>query len=267
MPNAAAERRTVALHAARSAARRVRAGLARLLDELVPQTCPLCRGPRGPCGCEAFEPLGAAERGALDGAGRSGRCCRCAARVAAPLDGRECRDCRSDPPPFERCVALACYHDTNTREWILRFKHGGRVDLGAVLGARLGRALADAGVDALDGPLVAPVPLHLVRRVERGYDQAHVLARALADELDLACARLLVRRRATAPQGGFSADGRRANVRGAFTLRPRARAAVAGRAVVLVDDVLASGGTARAAARALVDAGAARVWLAVVGRA
>jgi predicted amidophosphoribosyltransferase len=102
---------------------------------------------------------------------------------------------------------------------------------------------------------LVPAPLHAARRRERGFDQAEWLARAVAARLglDVACG-VLARRRATLPQGDPRVTSRSANVEGAFAV-VRLRA-VAGRSVVLVDDVLTSGATARACAEQLLAAGA-----------
>lgn len=258
-------------------ARRVEAGFVDSIDALAPQVCPLCRAQRGVCDCERFSGLRATVGGEA-----VGRCSICASRVPAPLGGRACRTCREDPPPFASTAALFDYRTEGRRDWVLRFKHGGRPDLAEELGQRLARAVVehehffrdvDVSSRAPSHPpsaaaraCVVPIPLHSLRRLERGYDQAWLLARALAECLDLPARRALVRRRATRPQGGLSAELRRANVRGAFEVAARHAAHVEGSVVLLVDDVLASGGTARSAARALVDAGAKRVHLAMVGR-
>ena len=110
-----------------------------------------------------------------------------------------------------------------------------------------------------------PVPLHPRRRAERGYNQSELLARALAPRLALGVAAgALVRRKDTAPQTGLSAAARRQNVSGAFAVRRRAL--VVDRAVILVDDVLTTGATARACALALRAAGAREVRLLTVAR-
>jgi predicted amidophosphoribosyltransferase len=247
-----------------------------LVDAIAPQVCPLCRAARGSCGCEEFCELRASVRRTGDAVGR---CAICAARVPPALDGRTCRVCREDPPPFASAAALFDYRSEGKRDWVLRFKHGGRPDLAEELGQRLahavrahGRFCADVACSSTSTPhpapraCVVPIPLHPLRRFERGYDQAWLLARALAECLELDARRVLVRRRATRPQGGLSAVMRRANVRGAFEVASRRTACLEGCCVLLVDDVLASGGTARAAARALLDGGARAVHLAVVGR-
>jgi ComF family protein len=115
------------------------------------------------------------------------------------------------------------------------------------------------------GAVLVPVPLHPRRRRERGFNQAELLAQELSrrTRLEIAAA-ALVRRRPTAPQTGLSAAERRANVRGAFAVRRRAQ--VAGRVVVLVDDVLTTGATATACARTLSAAGASEVRLLTVAR-
>jgi ComF family protein len=109
------------------------------------------------------------------------------------------------------------------------------------------------------------VPLHPRRRRERGFNQSELLATELARRTGLRLAPLaLVRRRDTAPQAGLTAAARRANVEGAFAVRQRAR--VSGRPVVLVDDVLTTGATARGCARVLREAGAAEVRVLTVAR-
>ena len=115
------------------------------------------------------------------------------------------------------------------------------------------------------GAVLVPVPLHPRRRRERGYNQSELLARELAIRtgLELA-ARALVRRVDTPPQAGLSAAGRRRNVAGAFAVRKRT--SVAGRVVVLLDDVMTTGATALACARILKEAGAAEVRLLSVAR-
>lgn len=258
---------------ARAAPARCAAPFTELVDALAPQVCPLCRAQRGACECEDFRGLTSAS--IADGEA-VGRCSICATRVPAPLTGRACRLCREDPPPFVSTAALFDYRSAGLRDWVLRFKHGGRPDLAEELGLRLAQVVVEHGrffcdVEAWSSSddahaCVVPIPLHPLRRLERGYDQAWLLARALAEFLDLGAHRALVRTRATRPQGGLSAESRRANVRGAFEVGARHAARIDGSVVLLVDDVLASGGTARAAARALLDGGARRVHLAVAGR-
>lgn len=218
-------------------------------------------------------------RGALT----HGRCGRCAARVPAVVHGRECRRCRAGPPSFGGVTALGDYRgstepERRLREWILRFKHGGRRDLARELGLRLAARVRAEELLEHQGPneepgfqladcCVTSVPLHPLRRIERGYDQAALVARVVAGELERPYVRALARRRPTPPQGSPAAQPRARNVRGAFR-SARGRRHVAGRDVLLVDDVLASGGTAESATEVLLRAGGARsVWIAVLGRA
>jgi ComF family protein len=113
--------------------------------------------------------------------------------------------------------------------------------------------------------VLVPVPLHPRRRRERGFNQAEVLAQELARRVGRPCApAALVRRKDTASQAGLSAAARRRNVAGAFAVRRHTQ--VAGRVVTLVDDVLTTGATAHACARALLAAGVSEVRLLAVAR-
>jgi ComF family protein len=137
-------------------------------------------------------------------------------------------------------------------------KFRGHRAVAATLGEAMARVLPSGPHD-----LVVPVPLHVARLRERGYNQAVLLARALARTAGLhVMPSGLVRRRPTPAQADLDAVARRANVRGAFV----APARLAGAAVVLVDDVLTTGATADACARALRAAGARRVSVLTVGR-
>ncbi len=178
-------------------------------------------------------------------------------------EGVRCPACMARPRAFSRARA-ACLYDEHSRELILKLKHADRPEIGALFARWLLRAASPllAEVD-----VIAPVPLHPSRLFARRYNQAAEIARPLcrlAGKPYLPDA--LVRRRATTSQGGKSGRGRRVNVKGAFHA-PAARARrVQGRRVLLVDDVLTTGATAEACARALLAAGAAAVDLAVVAR-
>lgn len=196
------------------------------------------------------------------------------ARCGDDVDGAAalCRACRLAPPPFERAVAYALYQDS-MRAAIHALKYDRMHGAARRMGAMLALAIAQLDGEAPRDLLVIPVPLHRSRYAQRGFNQARLLAlhavRALRRShpgwrLTLAPAALM-RQRATETQASLTPRQRRLNVRGAFQVNDPA--AVRNRHVLLVDDILTTGATARAAAQALKDAGAGGVWVATLARA
>lgn len=162
----------------------------------------------------------------------------------------------ADPPPFERARSAAIYNDV-ARRLVAKLKYGDRPEL-ARFCARL---MAAAGRElVVDRPVIVPVPLHAYRQFERRYNQSAELARALARVTGLTTdPALIVRKRRTRQQVGLSGDARRRNVAGAFAVRPGAAAALNGRRVLLVDDVITTGATVKAVTRELKRAGIDKV--------
>ena len=188
-----------------------------------------------------------------------------------PEGGILCRQCRFSPPPFEEAVAYGLYQGT-MRSLLHLLKYEGIEPVAE----RLGELLASRVVAILELPekmLVVPVPLFRTRRKERGFNQAELLSHAVVRAMRRMrpdwegefAPGVLARQRATESQAGLSPHQRRRNLRGAFfVLDPRR---VEGRDVLLVDDIYTTGATARACSQVLRKAGAARVWVATVGRA
>jgi len=162
-----------------------------------------------------------------------------------------CPRCRRRKSAVDRGRAAGIY-DGALRAILHAFKYERR----RTLAAPLAKLMADAGRDVLAGAdVVVPVPLHRARERSRGFNQARDLARRLGRPL----ADVLVRTRPTPSQTDLPAARRHANVRGAFVVRPRARAGIDRRLVVIVDDVSTTGATLEACARALKEAGAREV--------
>lgn len=186
-------------------------------------------------------------------------CRRCGEPGRFPEDG--CERCRAVPPPFWRAWA-PFEHDGAMARAVHRLKYEDRPDLSRPLGRLLAEAARDV-LHEMPGVLV-PVPLHPSRFRERKFDQATLLAVALAEVTGRDVQETwLARTRATMRQVGLSDTAREENVAGAFA----ASDAVRGKDVVLVDDVLTTGATAREAARALLAAGAGRVCVLTLARA
>ncbi len=204
---------------------------------------------------------------------RGPACARCGDDVDSPCEGPQlCRACRLAPPAFERAVSYAFYQDT-MRNAIHALKYDRIHPAAKRLGRMLAQAIAQLHGEAPGQMLVVPVPLHRSRHTERGFNQARLLAthalKALRSshpdwELTIAPAALM-RLRATESQASLTPHARRINVRGAFSVTDPA--AVKDRHILLIDDILTTGATARAAALALKRAGASSVWVATLARA
>ncbi|BDG03796.1 ComF family protein [Anaeromyxobacter oryzae] len=219
-----------------------------LLDLVYPPRCAACRAPLDG---EPFCPICA---GAIDPV-PSG-CARCGLPGLAPA----CGACLAAPPAFERVRAAGLFGGP-LADAVHGLKYGGRAALARPLGAWLA-----ARAPLPPGAVVVSVPLGRARRIARGYDQAALLADGLVRAAGVPVRRLrgaLVRVRETPPQVGRTRAERLRNVAGAFA----ATAAVAGRHVVLVDDVVTTGATAEAAATALRRAGARSVEVVALARA
>lgn len=233
-----------------SAGRRV---AALLLDVLLPPHCLTCDAPVGAPGqmCTACfqrtvfvtEP-----------------CCGCCGRpFASAAQGglaRRCGPCRTDPPAWTAARAALLYDD-QARRILLPFKHGDRTETARALAPHMARAGA-ALLRAADW--LVPVPLHRGRLLSRRYNQSALLAQALGRLSGRPTVLDGLRRvRSTASMGKMSARERREEVAGAFAVRASRRVRLVDARVLLVDDVMTSGATADACARALLQAGAARV--------
>lgn len=213
----------------------IKTGLSPLVDLIYPPRCPLCGVP-------------VAQHGGL------------------------CIDCWNELEPAgpttsntgAQVIAPWLYNDAS-RQLVLNFKHGGKIALASLMAQMIGRSLADAHGAAR--PMLVPVPLHRVRLLERGFNQAALLASELAKrgKGDL-CLDALIRRKRTPSLGGLGREERQAALKDAVCITPTGKRCVEGKDVVLVDDVYTSGATSGACTQALMAAGARSVQIACFAR-
>jgi ComF family protein len=193
-------------------------------------------------------------------------CARCGVPFSsAALGGTDqlCPSCQASPPVFHRARAALRY-DAQGRRLILPFKHADRQELASTLAPHMARAGAALLREA---DVLVPVPLHRARLFHRRYNQAALLAKAVGRIAELPCLPdALLRHRATESLGEKSAAERATEVADAFAVRPSRATQLAGKHVLLVDDVMTSGATANACATTLLAAGATSVDVLVAAR-
>lgn len=171
----------------------------------------------------------------------------------------------ANPPVFARARAVAPYESEIARVLVNRLKHYDRLELAEPMG----RWMARAGAELLrEADLIVPTPLHRFRLAARRFNQSAELGKAISHESGVPIETLALERlKQTAPQVGLTRAQRAANLAGAFSVDKTRASCITSANIVLVDDVLTTGATANAAARALLKAGAARVDLLVFARA
>lgn len=180
------------------------------------------------------------------------------------VPGLQSPEAIANPPVYHRARAVARFEDGPVRDLIHRLKYGDRLELAKPLGLWMARAGRELLAEA---DLLVPVPLHRRRLIWRQFNQANALAEVVGKASGKTVNPFaLARIKPTVPQVGLSRVQRADNVQGAFAVPEPAQIAVAGRNVLLIDDVLTSGATLNAAARALLRGGAARVDVLVFAR-
>ncbi len=192
-------------------------------------------------------------------------CQTCGVPFSADLGADEnmiCASCLSTPPDYDHARAGVVYDDL-TRQLILRYKHGDHL----YLVRSFLPWMENSGADLIDHTdIIVPVPLHWSRMIKRRYNQAAILAAALAKKHDKTYAPFALKRiKATAPQGRRKAQQRKDNVRGAFALP--AKTDVKNKRILLIDDVMTSGATVNECAVILKQAGASAVYILAIARA
>lgn len=164
-----------------------------------------------------------------------------------------------EPGPYCTGAAAALFYEDRVRESLLRFKFQGMEQYAVCYGKLLAAACAQLPLEEIDA--VTWVPVSRQRRRKRGYDQAHLLAKALGSELGKPCLGTLTKVRHNQTQSSLeTAEARRANVLGVYRAGPQA----AEKTLLLVDDIVTTGATSSEAARTLLTAGATAVYLAAV---
>lgn len=236
----------------------LRAALRVAFDVALPPLCPSCRAPLG------------------EGAGLCASCWSklslieppYCARLGIPFaydpgPGLLSMEAIANPPAYDRARAAVRYDDI-ARALVVSFKYSDRLDLAPMMG----RWMTRAGRELLsDADALLPVPLHWRRLWARRFNQSAALAGAISGRCGVPVMHDALKRvRATPQQVGLSKNERADNVQGAFRVPAEQKANVAGRRLVLIDDVLTSGATADTCARALLRAGAAHVDVLVFAR-
>lgn len=187
-------------------------------------------------------------------------------RFVETEEGPRCGMCRRVAPPFRRAVAYGAY-DGALRDLIHLLKYQRVHPVAPLLAGYLMKAISPVALP--EAMLVVPVPLFKTKRRDRGFNQAEEIARAFVDRCRSSSIQLetssLVRTRETASQTGLTRHQRRANMRGAFSVSRPER--IAGRDILIVDDVMTTGTTAGECARVLLRSGAKQVFVATVARA
>ncbi|HVV99288.1 MAG TPA: double zinc ribbon domain-containing protein [Planctomycetaceae bacterium] len=233
-------------------------------DFLFPPRCPLCRGEAISTGRFSRPDFCEGCRQGLVVTARGNACRVCGAPVGPNLDASQgCALCRDDRFAFERVIRLGIY-DGPLRLACLRGKQPRSDGLVQAL-AELTWEFADREFAAAQADLVIPTPRHWTQQLIEPHNAAEILATAWSRKLHARCvARGLVKVRRTPRQATLPPTGRRKNLKQAF--RARHPQQIAGRRILLVDDVLTTGSTAHECARALRQAGAVAVSVAVIAR-
>jgi ComF family protein len=231
--------------------RALRGAFRAALDLALPPLCPACR-----------EPLG-------DGVGLCAACWSklslieppYCARLGIPFlydpgPGLLSMEAIANPPAYDRARAAVRYDDV-ARALVTSYKYSDRMDLAPLMG----RWMVRAGLELLDAAdALVPVPLHWRRLWARRFNQSAALARIISEISGIAVLHEAIKRvRATPQQVGLTKAQRADNVQGAFRVPAEEKGHVAGRRLILIDDVLTSGATVDTCARALLRAGAAHV--------
>jgi len=174
-----------------------------------------------------------------------------------------CPNCRKSPIPLNGICRLGVYQFPLSQS-IVHFKYHSKINLGHRLGEMLGELLAEqpwiGEIDAF-----CPIPIHWIRRLERGFNQSQILSEQLSTIINKPSIKLLKRTRPTVRQVGLTGSARMQNIKDAFGVRKNWP--VEGAVVCLVDDVMTTGSTLIEAVRTLKQAGVKKVYAAILAKA
>ena len=229
-----------------------------LLDLLLPSFCLACERPLGPAPELLFCPDCQEKLHFVESP-----LCPCCGRVylTAPGGDHHCGPCLAAKKHFTRARAIFLYEEP-LKEVIHRFKYQGKTACLPGLASFAKKLPHLAEVEGADW--IVPVPLHPSRLRERGFNQALLLARAFFPKDPRIIPSLLIRSRPTEPQANFNGAARRTNLKNAFAVV--APQLLAGKKILLVDDVFTTGTTVNECARVLKKAGAAEVVVLTLAR-
>ncbi len=187
--------------------------------------------------------------------------------ISPPLAANHCGNCITRPPPFNRTIFAYRYAGPIV-QLIQQFKFNEALILSKLLADMIINSIASHHQDYALPDALIPIPLHPTRLKQRGFNQSLELAKHLGKALGIPVSTsLLIRTRATPNQSGLNRKARERNIKGAFTISTGTdQAALAGKHLALVDDVITTGSTAREAAKALKQAKPAQISLMVVAK-
>lgn len=178
-------------------------------------------------------------------------------------DAALCMPCLTSPPPYTRARSVFLYTD-ESRALITGYKYHDRTQATPMFATWLQRAVLPHGQEF---DVIVPVPLHLTRLLQRRYNQAALLARALSKSSGHPfLPRALERTRRTPAQAGLNREERLQNVQDAFAVPHRQKNTIEGKNVLLVDDVMTTGATLNACTQALLKGGAQSVFVLTLAR-